>query len=313
MGAAQLSEVLRHLAKTNNPGLLLGFETGDDAGLFELPGGLVLVQTVDFFTPIVDDPYAFGAIAAANALSDIYAMGGKPLTALNIAAFNMDLAPPEVWARVLQGAQEKVEEAGAVVVGGHTVEDAQPKFGVAVTGILQQGASLRNDTAQPGQQLYLTKPLGTGILTTAAKRDLLGAGELQEAIESMSRLNREAAEVAILEGVTCGTDVTGFGLAGHAWNIARNSQVRIVIEASAVPLLSRTVELAEKGVATGGAKKTRDFLSENLVFMDSAPGWAEAIFTDPQTSGGLLLAAPAYSLGVRIGWVEAGSPAVVIR
>jgi selenide, water dikinase len=266
-----------------------------------------LVQTVDFFTPIVDDPYSFGAIAAANALSDVYAMGGMPLTVLNIACFSPEMAPAEVWASILKGAADKTIESGAVILGGHSVEDKEPKFGMAVTGTVDTNKMFVNTAAEPGDRIFLSKPLGTGIVTTAAKFDGCPEDVLQAAIQSMATLNRAAMEVGLRNGVRCATDITGFGLVGHLFNIAKSSNCRIVIRAEALPLIGGVLELRAQNFLTGGAAKNADFLGAHLVIEPSAPDWAADTVLDPQTSGGLALFAQQSIEGYpEIGWVEEG-------
>lgn len=284
--------MLRQLPRSANPNLLVGFETSDDAGVFRLSDDRALVQTVDFFTPIVDDPYAFGAIAAANALSDVYAMGGRPLTVLNTACFSPGLAPAEVWAAILQGAYDKVTEAGAVVVGGHSVEDKEPKFGMAVTGEVDPRRMLVNTAARPGDRIFLTKPLGTGIVTTAAKFDACGEDELAEAVRWMEKLNRAASEFALAHGVRCATDVTGFGLCGHLFNVARASGVGIEIVAEALPVLPGVERMVAEGNTTGGAGANELHLAGRLDVAPTVPPWLKAVALDPQTSGGLALFSP---------------------
>ncbi len=314
MGPTQLAEVLRHLPRTLNPNLLVGFETSDDAGVFRLPTGQALVQTVDFFTPIVDDPYAYGQIAAANALSDVYAMGGDPITVLNIACFDPTAQPPEVWADVLRGAYDKTTEAGAVVAGGHSVQDSEPKFGMAVTGLVDPERMLTNDRAQPGDQIWLTKPLGTGILTTAAKRDLADPEALRLAIETMATLNRAAKDLALSVGARCATDITGFGLAGHLWNVARASGVQIVLQADALPLLPTVVAMIEAGMTTGGGRKNREFLGENLRLGPGLPAWLADLVVDPQTSGGLAVFSREVPPGATlIGECRAGEAGILVQ
>jgi selenide,water dikinase len=306
--------VLRHLPISTDPNLLVGFESSDDAGVYMLRPDLALVQTVDFFTPIVDDPYSYGQIAAANALSDVYAMGGRPLTVLNIACFDPKAAPAEVWAAVLRGAYDKTVEAGAVIVGGHSVEDDEPKFGMAVTGLVDPANMFTNALAKPGDGIYLSKPLGTGILTTAAKWDQCAAEELAAGIAVMSTLNREAAELGLSRGVRCATDITGFGLAGHLFNVARASAVCIEIDSSDLPLLPGIQRLAEEGNTTGGAKNNEAFIGDALTFGPDVPQWMRDVVCDPQTSGGLALfsAEPIPGL-VRIGRVVEGATAITVR
>lgn len=268
---------------------------------------------MDFFTPVVDDPYAYGQIAAANALSDVYAMGGRPLTVMNIACFDPTMAPPEVWAAVLKGMYDKTIEAGALVVGGHTVEDTQPKFGLSVTGIVDPNRVFANDRAKAGDAIWLTKPLGTGIVTTAAKNDAAEETELAAAIASMARLNREAAEAGLEAGVGCATDITGFGLAGHLFNIARASGVQIELDASLLPLLPGVERMAKAGYSPGGAAKNRSFIGDRLV-VGGVPDWLVSVVVDPQTSGGLALFSPRPIPGaVHIGRTVEGPAGIVVR
>jgi selenide,water dikinase len=293
--------------------LLVGFETSDDAGVFVLSEGVALVQTVDFFTPVVDDPYDYGQIAAANALSDVYAMGGRPLTVLNIACFDPNAAPPEVWAEVLRGMADKTMEAGAVIMGGHTVEDDEPKFGMAVTGVVDPRRAFANTNAEVGDEIWLTKPLGSGIVATAAKRDAATPEELAAAVATMKRLNRDACEAAIQADVRCATDVTGYGLVGHLFNIARGSGVGLEISASALPLLPGLERMVLAGHTTGGARRNREFLGDALAFAPDVPEWLRDVVVDPQTSGGLaLLSRHAIPNAVKIGRVVPGPPRVEV-
>lgn len=276
-------------------------------------GGMALVQTMDFFTPIVDDPYAYGAIAAANAFSDVYAMGGNPITAMNIACFDPTLAPPEVWAAIFQGMADKCLEAGTAVVGGHTVEDPQPKFGLSVTGIVDPEKMMTNSGAEPGDKIYLSKPLGTGIITTAAKFDACPPSVLEEAITSMSLLNKSASETAVSAGCKCATDITGFGLAGHCYNVARASGVAIEIDSEALPFIHGIEALAAAGHTTAGARNTREFIGEKLVF-DSRSEFLEQLVCDPQTSGGLAIFSATKIEGFPvIGEVVEGAPTITVR
>lgn len=247
------------------------------------------MQTVDFFTPIVDDPYWFGAIAASNSLSDVYAMGGHPITALNIACFDPSMAPAEVWAEIIRGAHDKTTESGAVVVGGHSVEDTAPKFGMSVTGVVNPNRMFANTNAKVGDGIYLSKPLGTGIVTTALKYDKCTKEEADAAIQCMAALNREACEKGLAAGVHCATDITGFGLAGHLFNVARSSGVQIEIDSSALPILPGVERLVGEGTLTGGARKNEDFLKGILEFAPGVPEWLREVVLDPQTSGGLAL------------------------
>lgn len=314
LGATQLTDILKQLPKSVHPSLLVGFDHKDDAGVFLLSTGQALVQTVDFFTPIVDAPYAFGAIAAANALSDIYAMGGTPITALNMFCFKPELAPPETWAQILLGAHDKTTEAGAVLVGGHSVEDKEPKFGMAVTGLVDPDKIFANINAEPGDDIYLTKPLGTGIITTAAKQDQCPPAALEAAIASMTKLNAEASRWGHEAGIRCATDITGFGLAGHLLNVARGSGVTIEIDALSLPLLPHIVELIAADHTTGGALKNRAYLGYDLEISSNLPDWVEHLVLDPQTSGGLALFSKVeIPQAVKIGRVAQGPSKIVIR
>ena len=303
MGPGDLFQVLAPLPRQMDARLLVGSETFDDAGVFRLSDDLALVQTVDFFAPIVDDPYAFGQIAAANALSDVYAMGGEPLTALCIAGFPTGRLPLSVLTEILRGAQDKVREAGAVVAGGHTVVDDEPKFGLAVTGRADPRRLLTNAGAVPGDVLVLTKPLGTGILTTAAKQSRLDDATQHVMIESMSHLNAGASRAALAAGARCGTDITGFGLLGHMSHIARGSNVTLRVSLSSVPLLPRARELAEQGITTGGAERNDAYL-EGHVDWGAAGEVDRMLLVDPQTSGGLLVALPRAGVAEYLSRVE---------
>ena len=282
---------LRTLPVTQHPDLLVGYNKADDAGVFRLSENQALVQTVDFFPPIVDDPYHFGRIAAANALSDVYAMGGRPLTALNILCYPIEMGP-EILADILRGGMEKVEEAGAVVVGGHSVKDKELKFGISVTGIVDPRRVVTNGGAQNGDCLILTKPLGTGLITTGIKAGVVDEDLTRIVIESMARLNREAAELMLAHGVHAATDITGYGLLGHAFEMADASGVTLVFDSSTLPLLPHVLELAAKKMIPGGANANRDCLEGRVRIADSVEADLEAVLFDPQTSGGLLIALP---------------------
>lgn len=287
-----MAQVLRLLSPQQHPSLLVGTETSDDAGVFCLTDEIALVQTTDFFPPLVDDPYAFGQIAAANALSDVYAMGGEPLTALNLVGWPDQEIGFEWLGDILRGGADKVAEAGAVIVGGHSVRDSEIKYGLSVTGRVHPQNVLLNVGARPGDQLVLTKPLGSGVLTSAAKSGRLPAEQLDEAIRVMSALNRPGRDAALRVGVHACTDVTGFGLAGHAFEMALGSDVTLEIEASRVPLMARVLELARAGVLTRTHKATREYLGDRLVVQEVEPALA-GVLLDAQTSGGLLLSVAA--------------------
>jgi selenide,water dikinase len=274
-----------------DPRLLVGRESFDDAGVFVVRDDLALVQTVDFFAPIVDDPYEFGQIAAANALSDVYAMGGEPLTALAIVGFPSGKLPLSVLSDILRGGHDKVREAGAVVVGGHSIIDEELKFGLSVTGQADPRRLLTNAAARPGDVLVLTKPLGTGLLATAAKQGRLEESARVALHDSMCALNRVASRAALHVGARCATDVTGFGLLGHGSHIARASGVTLRFDAAALPELPGARALWRAGVRTGGAERNEAFVAP-LVDWTAAGEADRALALDPQTSGGLLVAVP---------------------
>jgi len=261
--------------------------------VYRLAPDLAVVQTVDYITPLVDDPYAYGQIAAANALSDIYAMGARPLFALNIAGFPTGELSNDVLGEILRGGAEKAREAGVTVVGGHSVDDREPKYGMAVTGTVHPDRILRNSTARPGDRLILTKPLGMGIVTTAIKRDLAAPALIDEAVHLMSTLNRDAAAAVLEVGADAVTDVTGFGLLGHLHNITAGSRVAARISAQRVPVLSPVWRLVHDGVAPGGSKRNLEFAENFTRFDDRVSPDARLVLADAQTSGGLLIAVPA--------------------
>jgi selenide,water dikinase len=291
MGPGDLSHALAPLARKSDPRILVGHETFDDAGVFRVSDDVAIVQTLDFFAPIVDDPYDFGQVAAANALSDIYAMGGVPLTAMNIAAFPTDQLPLEVLTDILRGGQDKVHEAGAFVIGGHTVVDDEIKYGLSVTGRIDPRAMLTNAAARPGDRLVLTKPLGNGILATAMKKGTLAAATTAEVVALMRELNAVASRVALDVGSRCATDVTGFGLLGHASHIARASNVTIAVRISSVPILGGARDAWLSGARPGGGTRNLDYV-QPMVAWGAATDVERALLTDPQTSGGLLVAVP---------------------
>ena len=285
--------MLRRLPPFVHPDLIVGTETSDDAGVFRLRRDLAIVNTVDFFTPIVDDPYVFGQIAAANALSDVYAMGGDPVTALNIVGFPKDRLDLEVLGEIIKGGAERVRRARAVLIGGHTILDPELKYGMAVTGVVHPNRVWRNVGAKTGDALVLTKALGTGIVTTALKRRKVSTTELRAAVASMVALNDVASRVARDFPVHACSDVTGFGLLGHGTEMAMGSGVSLVFEAGKLPLLPGAVRLAEEGLLTGGCKRNRAYLSDKVSVSPSVGAGLEEVAFDPQTSGGLLIAVPA--------------------
>ncbi len=270
--------------------MLVGISTGDDAGVYRLNPDLAVVNTVDFFTPVVDDPYTFGQVAAANAMSDIYAMGGKPLTALNIVCWPQSGLPGAMLTEILRGGADKAQEAGAVIVGGHSVADEEVKYGMAVTGVINPGRIVRNVGAKPGDALILTKPLGTGVLMTAFKRDRLPEDFYAAAVKSMVELNAAASAAMLKYRVHAATDITGFGLVGHAAGMAEGSGVRLVFEESDLPLLPGALEMCRAGMIPGGGKRNREYYGPRTRVSDEiADAMADLAF-DPQTSGGLLIA-----------------------
>lgn len=271
--------------------MLIGLETSDDAAVYKLTDELAVIQTLDFFTPVVDDPYRFGQVAAANSLSDVYAMGGKPVLALNIVCFPNCLEP-EILGEILRGGADKIKEAGAVLLGGHSVEDNEPKYGLSVMGTVHPEQVVANCGAKPGDVLVLTKPLGTGILNTALKAELLTEEEGEAVYRSMVTLNAFAAEVMIpLRPHAC-TDITGFGLLGHALEMARGSDVTIVIDSQALPILPGALNYAAMGIVPAGTYMNAKFAGDHVLWDPGIPGNLRDVIADPQTSGGLLISLP---------------------
>jgi selenide,water dikinase len=321
--AARLEELLAGFAPADSENLLVGLAPADDAAVYRLDDERALIFTTDFFPPMVDDPAAFGAVAAANALNDVFAMGGRPLLALSIAAFPEEM-PVETVRAIFDAAAAKVEEAGAILAGGHTIRDEEPKYGLAVVGIVHPEALWRKNGAHPGDALFLTKPLGTGLVLTAARRAIVGDDEAAEALRWMAELNAAAAEALRGFEPSAVTDVTGFGLFGHAHEVAERSGVRIVLEAGRLPALAGALAAAAQGVRTGGDARNRDFAA-HAVSLDGTPDPLVSLGYDPQTSGGLLVSLPAEKAAVlearfrsselflaRIGRVEEGSGVAVV-
>jgi selenide,water dikinase len=319
-----LAHVVRRLHKPSHPDLLVDASTGDDAAVWRIDDGRALVATADFITPVVDDARTWGRVAAANAVSDVYAMGGRPLFALNLVGWNTDL-PTELLSEVLAGGQDIADQAGFVIVGGHTVDDREPKYGLSVTGEVDPARILTNVGLRPGQDLVLTKPLGIGVITTAIKADAAPADTVAEAVASMTRLNDKAARVAVDAGATGCTDVTGFGLLGHLGRMALESAVAVVVDLAALPMLPGAVALAEAGYVPGG---TRRNLAAAADWFEPGPHGelAQLLVADAQTSGGLVfgvapeataavldqLAASGH-IAARIGTVEAGPARFLLR
>ena len=275
-----------------DPRLLVGAHTADDAGVYQLTEDLALIQTVDFFTPIVNDPFLFGRIAAVNALSDVYAMGGRPLTAMNICCFPVKELPHAVLREILRGGLEAVHQAGALMVGGHSVEDPELKYGLSVTGVVHPAKVVTNGGLRPGQKLILTKPLGTGVIATALKAGLASAEAVEQAVSLMTLLNRGAAEVMEACQVTGATDVTGFGLLGHALEMARASGVGLEIDARVVPIISQAREMAGMGLVPLGSHRNRDFCSHSVRVQGEPDPILMDLLADTQTSGGMLMGVP---------------------
>ena len=283
-------QVLHDLPKFNHIDMLVGTETSDDAGVFRLRPDLAIVNTVDFFTPIVDDPYTFGQISAANSLSDVYAMGGEPKTCLNLVCFPKGKMDIKILGEILKGGADKVRESGAVIIGGHSIIDEEIKYGMAVTGVIHPDKIYRNVGVQEGDVLILTKPLGTGIITTALKKGKASQESVDEAVRSMTTLNATASRVMRNYAVHACSDVTGFGILGHGLGMARGSGVTLMIESAKLPLLNSAPRLAEKGYITGGCKRNREFLEEKISIEKSIREGLIEVALDPQTSGGLLIA-----------------------
>lgn len=276
----------------SDPNLIAGMERAEDAGVYKLTEELAIIQTLDFFTPIVDDPYSFGQIAAANALSDVYAMGGQPLTAMNIVCFPEKTMPMSVLRDILAGGLEKMHEAKVILLGGHSVEDDELKYGLSVTGTIHPAKVVLNTGARAGDRLILTKPLGTGIISTAIKGTLADEGAVAKIVNSMTTLNQKASELMQATGVSACTDVTGFGLLGHAAEMIEGSDVGMVIESATVPFFPEAKELAEMGMIPGGLHRNREFRNNMVEMAQGIHQYLSDIFFDPQTSGGLLISVP---------------------
>ncbi len=276
-----------------DPNLLVGLEKADDAGVYKLSEELAIIQTIDFFTPIVDDPFIFGQIAAANALSDVYAMGGKPLTAMNVVCFPIKTMDISVLREVLEGGLEKMQEAGVALVGGHTIEDEELKYGLSVTGTIHPQRLITRAGAKAGDKLILTKPLGTGIVNTALKGGLADEETVAKVTRYMVTLNNRASELMQEIGVNACTDVTGFGLLGHACEVSQNSGVGMRIYAASVPVFAEAVEFARMGLVPGGTHRNREFRSSMIEIVGELPDYMQDVLFDAQTSGGLLISVSA--------------------
>lgn len=301
MAPEALAQVLRPLQTIFNggntpPELLIGLDIADDAAIYKVSDDQAIINTLDFFTPVVDDPYDYGAIAAANSMSDVYAMGGQVLFALNVGAFPASLEPA-IITKILRGGAEKVLEAGAVIAGGHTVTDDEPKYGLAVTGMVHPDHIFTKGGAQSGDVLVLTKPLGTGTISTALKRELADPAHVTGMVESMKQLNREAAQAAqAIGGVKAATDITGFGLLGHALEMVKASRRKFIFEMNQIPLLEGAAKYGVDFVFPGGAANNKMYFEKDVTFAPGVPDYLQWLLWDAQTSGGLLLAIPADRL-----------------
>jgi len=289
MGPGDLNRAICDLPQMADPNLVRGLASPDDAGVYKLSEDLAIIQTIDFFTPIVDEPYTFGQIAVANALSDVYAMGGKPLTAMNVVCFPVKSMNISVLKEILRGGVDKILEAGALLVGGHSIEDEELKYGLAVTGTVHPKRLVTNCGARAGDKLILTKPLGTGIISTAVKKKVASKETAAMVASSMATLNKKASELMQEVGVHAATDITGFGLLGHTTEIAQNSGVAINISSSSVPFLSGVEEFARQELYPGGSRRNREFYSPSVIMADKVPAHIQGILFDAQTSGGLLI------------------------
>ena len=311
--AADLLPIVRALPLSADPRLLVGSASGDDAAVFRLADDLALVQTIDFFTPLVDDPYDFGRIAAANALSDVYAMGGRPLTAMNVVAFPLERLGGDVLREILRGGLDVVEAAGAVLAGGHSIDDAEPKYGLAVTGVVDPRALVTNAGGRAGDALVLTKPLGVGAIVTARKRGAADDALLSDAVEVMTALNDAASAAALDAGAQAMTDVTGFGLLGHLHGLGRESALAAEVVAADVPFIDGVDELLADGAAvSGGSRRNGEYAAPFTTFADGVAPWRQLLVADATTSGGLLVAVAAGAAarvpGAVVGRLVEGEP-----
>ncbi|MBF0500015.1 MAG: selenide, water dikinase SelD [Candidatus Riflebacteria bacterium] len=290
--AELLMQAIRRLPGSTDAKLLVGIDTCDDAGVYQLSDDIALIETTDFFPPVCSDAYEFGQIAAANALSDVYAMGGKVLTVMNLVMFPASGIPFDVLGEILRGGQEKVTEAGGIIVGGHSIADYPPKFGLAVTGIVHPSRVITNANARPGEILVLTKPVGTGAIVAGHRLSEVNAASYQAALDSMKLLNRKGAEVMQKHGIRCATDITGFGLLGHAKHIAMASKITLEIEARRLPILSGAASLIDLGCIPGGAFRNQEYVEPFCRFAPDLSYIDKMLMLDPQTSGGLLMSVP---------------------
>jgi selenide, water dikinase len=287
---ADLAYVLRQLPRPHDANLLVGSNPADDAAVYRLSDDLALVQTVDFFTPVVDDPYTYGRIAAANSLSDVYAMGGRPLTALNIVGFPIKSLPAQVLADILRGGSDMAASADVNIIGGHTVDDEEPKYGLAVTGTVHPDRFVSAHGAQPGDVVLLTKPIGTGVVTTALKAGVAHAAHVTEAVRWMTTLNRAASEAMLAVGAHAATDITGFGLLGHLTDLCAASNVSAVLESGSIPFLPGALEYARLGHIPGGTRSNLEFVRDRVSVASGVSDVILSLLADAQTSGGLIIA-----------------------
>lgn len=309
---AELAHVLRHMLPVDDPNVLVGHTTGDDAAVYRLSADRALVVTADFFTPIVDDPFDFGRIAAANALSDVYAMGARPLFALNLVGFPRKLLPEGLLEEILRGGGEVARDAGIPILGGHTIDDAEPKYGMVAIGEVDPGRMVTNAGAQPGDVLVLTKALGAGIIATAIKAGAASDSVVAAAVTSMATLNRGAAEAMVAAGLRAATDVTGFGLLGHLRSMLRASDVSARLRAADVPLLEGAAELLAAGHVPGGTRRNLEDLAPDVTFDPAVSDAHRTLLADAQTSGGLLMAVPPDRLDGVLGWLDDAAPVAAV-
>lgn len=297
-----LRTILKHLnlEADRDPNLLVGIETADDAGVYKLTPDVALVETLDFITPLCDDPFLYGQIAAANSLSDVYAMGGRPINVMNICCFPSEGCEPTILAEILRGGYDKIRESGAVLLGGHTVKDQELKYGLSVTGIVHPDRVLRNSTCQPGDKLVVTKRIGTGVIVTGAKNDLLTFEEFKPALDAMAKLNKIACEVMLEVGANACTDISGFGLAGHLCEMALGSKVRINLNLASVSVYPATIKMMEKGIRTGVTLSNKESAAGCIHLEKELPREREMILYDPQTSGPLMISVPAQKADLLI-------------
>ncbi len=289
MTRKDLAIVLSHLPKIADPNIIVGTATADDAAVYKIDDKRAIVQTVDFFTPIVDDPYAYGQISAANSISDIYAMGGRPLFALSIIAFPIKTLPASILEEIVKGGIDKAKEAGIEIIGGHSIDDPEPKYGLTVTGVVELDKVVRNDMARPGDALILTKPIGTGIISKAIKSGKASEEDITEVIRVMSFLNKGASEAMVEAGIKAATDITGFGFLGHLYGMLKASGVGARLVLSSIPILHGVMGYVKKGHIPGGTKNNLDYVKEKIIWKDSITDETKYILADAQTSGGLLI------------------------